>query len=108
MSTPRGTFKETTPYETEILKAQMEEYLPALVHYPPPVIQRYFITTTPDGAVVNCITNDDDDDGYPDGRWVAWEEEYPSVEKALAIKGKCRIGISGVIVTVTLDGKEIR
>ena len=63
------TFVESTPYETEILKSRMEEYLPAMVHLAPAAIQRYCITTNPDGISVNCMceTNDDDDDGYPDG-----------------------------------------
>ena len=104
------TFVESTPYETEILKSRMEEYLPAMVHLAPAAIQRYFITTNPDGISVNCMceTNDDDDDGYPDGHWEQWNEPYRDVEQALKVKGVCRVGISGVIVTVMVDGKEIR
>jgi hypothetical protein len=72
-------------------------------------LQRYFIDSQPDGsAVVHCETNDDDDDGVPDGSWENWDMEFPTVKKALKHCGKCRIGISGVIVTVTLDGEEVR
>ena len=35
-------------------------------------------------------------------------EPYRDVEQALKVKGVCRVGISGVIVTVMVDGKEIR
>ena len=73
-------------------------------------IQHYNIQSQSDGsAIVYCETNDDNDDGYPDGEWVNWEETFPSVKKAKSHCGNCRIGIiSGVIVTVTLDGEEIR
>jgi hypothetical protein len=110
MKKPKGvTFVRSTAFEDEIIKARMEEDLPALVHLEPVTLQRYFITANPDGtAVCWCETNDDDDDGYPDGAWEQWEEQYPSVEKALDVKGKCHVGISGVIVTVLLDGKEVR
>ena len=72
-------------------------------------IQRYKITSLPDGsAVVYVETNDDNDDGIPDGKWEDWRLEFPTVKKAKKHCGKCRIGVSGVIVSVELDGEEIR
>ena len=61
-------------------------------------------------AVVTVIesTNDDNDDGYPDGEITRWDYTDSSLDRVLARVGKCRVGVSGVIVTVTLDGKEIR
>jgi hypothetical protein len=102
------TFKESTDYETEILKARMDEFPGAMVHFAPVALQRYNILSTVDGVVCECETNDDDDDGIPDGKWESWIEKYESVEQALRVKGECRVGISGVIVTVTVNGKEIR
>ena len=102
-------YKQTTPYETEIIRAKVEEFLPAMVHFTAPALHRYEISSQPDGtALVHNMTNDNDDDGVPDGRWDSWTIDYPSVSKALKDCGKCRVGISGVIVTVTLDGKEVR
>lgn len=57
---------------------------------------------------IECETNDDDDDGYPDGEIERWTMTFPTVDAALAYAGKCRVGVSGVIVTVTLDGEEVR
>jgi hypothetical protein len=51
-------------------------------------------------------TNDDDDDGIPDGKVEQWSMEFPSVEAALEHCGRSRVGISGVRVTVLLDGSE--
>lgn len=101
-------YVQSTTYEEEILRSRMEEFLPAMVHLGPAAIQRYFIFTEGDSVLVKVETNDDNDDGYPDGAWTYWSMRYPSVDQALKGCGKCRVGISGVIVTVTLDGKEIR
>jgi hypothetical protein len=56
---------------------------------------------------VLAMTNDDDDDGYPDGTIERWWMEFSTVEQALKHCGKSRVGISGVRVTVFLDGREI-
>lgn len=70
----------------------------------------HIITCVEDDAVVRveCETNDDDDDGYPDGEITRWTETFNTLDAALRNKGKCRVGVSGVIVTVTLDGEEVR
>jgi hypothetical protein len=73
--------------------------------------QRYSILTcVEEDAVVrvDVETNDDDDDGFPDGEITTWSLTFPNVDAALRYTGACRVGISGVIVTVTLDGKEVR
>lgn len=73
--------------------------------------QRYHVITGVEADTVvrvECETNDDDDDGYPDGQIDRWTMFFPSVAKALAYAGTCRIGVSGVVVTVTLDGEEVR
>jgi len=100
---------ENTAYETEILRARMEEYLPALVHLAPAALHRMSIVEEADGRIL-CYneTNDDNDDGYPDGDWSSWTAKFPTIDAALRSCGKCRVGISGVIVTVTVDGKEVR
>jgi hypothetical protein len=57
---------------------------------------------------IECETNDDNDDGWPDGEVTTWVMHFPNVTQALKYAGTCRVGISGVIVTVTLDGREVR
>jgi hypothetical protein len=99
-------FVVSTPWETERIAAIIEagEFLAPCVH-------RIAIISTDsaDGSIiVRHMTNDDDDDGIADGQWTTWAEGYDSLELALKHQGKCRIGISGVIVTVTLDGVEQR
>jgi len=99
-------YVETTPWETEQIKALLDAAEFPIV----PAIHRYGIhTDRPNGMVlVVSETNDDNDDGYPDGRWDTWSLEFPTLESALKHTGICRVGISGVIVTVSVDGKEIR
>ncbi len=65
--------------------------------------QTYEILTTDEGAVVYTDTNDNYDLGYP-GSYAHWEMHFRSVEAALRHTGKSRVGVSGVRVTVTLDG----
>jgi hypothetical protein len=99
------SFYRSLPFEAEIISGRLQdgEFLHAAA------VHRYTITTNSSGlALVSEQTNDDNDDGIPDGRWDTWSAEYPSVEAALEHTGKCRVGISGVICTVTLDGKEVR
>jgi len=96
----------TTPYETEVIQGRIdagEIVVEAVVH-------RYNISTTQGSqtVLVSEETNDNNDDGIADGRWDAWSVEYPTLIQALDRCGKCRVGISGVIVTVTLDGEEVR
>lgn len=65
--------------------------------------------TLPSGEVIaHHSTNDDDDDGYPDGHTTEWTINYGSRAQFDKCCGVCRVGISGIIVTVTLDGKELR
>lgn len=64
---------------------------------------------TADGStLVKEMTNDNNDDGYPDGEWEIWSSVFTNEDTALAYAGFCRVGVSGVIVTVTVDGKERR
>jgi hypothetical protein len=60
-----------------------------------------------DGVIVREVTNDDNDDGYSDGQEASWEWRAPSLEKALKRTGKSRIGISGITVTVSVDGEVV-
>ena len=65
------------------------------------------ITTYPDGsALVVEETNDDNDDGMPDGVITRWETLWPDAQTAIRSKGKSRTGISGVVVNVTIDGRQ--
>lgn len=74
----------------------------------PGVWQDVRIYTQADGSVIAEIsTNDDNDDGLPDPEVVRWNMQYGSVEKSLEHLGKSRVGVSGVAVTVFLDGKKI-
>ena len=57
-------------------------------------------------CVVHESTNDNDDDGYDDGEVVSWNYE-DNIARALLRHGKSHVGISGVKVTVTLDGEEL-
>src|SRR5262245_19897008 len=96
-------FFESTAFEAEILRATL-----ASGEMPTAAVHRIKIVSAEnDNVSVTETTNDDDDDGLPDGHWETWR--YRSTrENALKHAGKCRVGISGVIVTVTLDGKEVR
>ena len=99
-----ATMIEATEFENEILRhrnAQGEHLDFQCVH-------RIAIRTDGDKVRVFHVTNDNDDDGFPDGVWAEFDFPFPNVEMAKANAGKCRVGISGVIVTVTLDGEEIR
>lgn len=100
-------YVESTPYEAEKIAERIaaDEIGPVALH-------RIVIITgefTVDGrTLVKEETNDDNDDGYPDGEWVSWSNLFTSEADALKYAGFCRVGISGVIVTVTVDGKERR
>lgn len=73
------------------------------------VFHRMAIRTLPSGRVeIHHETNDDNDDGYDDGYLVEWTNNVADVETALRITGKSRTGISGVRVTVSLDGVEVQ
>ena len=100
-----SNFIQTTPFETEHIASLILAGEPVN-----PAIHRIAIISNPMNASVTVrhMTNDDDDDGMPDGEWTTWAETHRFVDYALKSAGKCRIGISGVIVSVTLDGKEIR
>ena len=57
------------------------------------------------GHVVAAVeTNDDNDDGENDGRVARWNTQHPSVEAALRQYGKSRTGVSGIQVSVYVDG----
>ena len=73
----------------------------------PEALQTHDIVTLDKGrAAVRSWTNDDRDLGSPNVE-ASWEFETDTVEQALQITGTSRIGISGVRVTVTLDGERI-
>lgn len=95
-------FKETSAYEASQIAQRIDAGEGAHV-----AVHRIYLITQ--GATMRVIeeTNDDNDDGYPDGAWVRWESEM-DVERAKKYAGPCRVGTSGVIVTVTLDGEEVR
>jgi hypothetical protein len=95
-------FFESTAFETEILRQRL-----ARGEDPGGVVHRIEITSTDHGALVTETTNDDDDDGIADGDWTTWQH-HTTHEIALNHAGKCRVGLSGVIVTVIFDGKEVR
>ncbi len=67
----------------------------------------YDCTLLPDGTIhVACQTNDDRDLGYPSGE--SWYTlTHASLTAARRARGVCRVGVSGIIVTVTLDGQRV-
>jgi hypothetical protein len=71
--------------------------------------QHYSISTGYDGGRVLVLvrTNDNDDDGYDDGEVVEWQETFADLERALGYSGRSRVGISGILVTVTVDGERV-
>ena len=71
--------------------------------------QRYDGITYSDGSVaVECGTNDNDDDGFPDREGPQyWHIIVPNVAAFKKFAGTSRIGVSGIRVTVTLDGKPV-
>ena len=99
------TFLPTTAFETEHIKARIAAGENGLIG---PTIHRISIRDEYGSVMVYETTNDDDDDGFPDGEWKEWESSFKNVEAAMKYAGKCRIGFLGTIVTVTLNGKELR
>jgi len=68
----------------------------------------YRITEFEDGScLVECSTNDDNDDGYPDREVVRWNVHPKSLEVALELTGKSRVGCIGTVVTVWHNGIKI-
>lgn len=65
--------------------------------------------TQPDGRVITHIeTNDDDDDGFPDVEITRFELGPWEKQEALrSPRDRSHIGVSGVLVYVYLDGKEL-
>jgi len=60
-------------------------------------------------ARVHHTTNDDNDDGYDDGEVTTWDIDWPGpdgFEKACKQAGTSRVGISGVVVSVFVDGEK--
>jgi hypothetical protein len=69
---------------------------------------RYDMHTRADGEIHGWVeTNDDNDDGYPDGNIERWQEHCKTRAEFDRRVGRSRIGISGVKVTVVLDGEEL-
>lgn len=66
---------------------------------------RSFIYTAGSSGCVTVVheTNDNLDRGYPN-ECARWESTYASLEDALKRCGGTRVGCSGVLVTVTVDG----
>jgi hypothetical protein len=71
--------------------------------------QHYSVSTGYESGKVLVLvkTNDNDDDGYDDGEIAEWEESFASLEAALKYTGHSRVGVSGVAVTVTVDGERV-
>ncbi len=57
-------------------------------------------------VMLRMETNDDNDDGYPDPEVVIWEKEM-SLETALSVSGRTRVGVFGHKVSVYLDGVSV-
>jgi len=65
------------------------------------------IQDTPTGLTIEYESNDDDDDGFPD-REVVRATYYPrTLEAALQVTGKSRIGLYGQPVDVYHNGVKI-
>lgn len=96
---------ESTEYEAHVLGQRLAHNELGMT-----AVQRYFIDTISAAptVLVRVETNDDDDDGYPDGEWAAWEEKFDTEYQALKHTGVSRVGISGVIVTVELNGRTVK
>jgi hypothetical protein len=95
-------FFRSTAYESEVFRNAV-----ASGESPIGAVHRIEIVTVENGVKVTQTTNDDDDDGVPDGDWATWQH-FTTRESALERAGRCRVGVSGVVVTVTLDGEEVR
>jgi hypothetical protein len=71
----------------------------------------YRLHTLPGGEVEGeWSTNDDDDDGIPDGKTTYFSRVFrgpDAMAKARAWTGVSRVGVSGVVVTVFVDGTKI-
>lgn len=80
----------------------------------PTAWHHYEISGYPEDETVTVTesTNDNLDTGYP-SESAHWSLEFRSTpgksgyEKALAYAGKSRVGISGVVVRVGVNGREI-
>ena len=71
-------------------------------------IHRINVFGQPGDTVITVYhwTNDDQDLGYPNIE-AGWQEEYKSLDQALRRVGGSRIGVSGVEVEVSLNGKRL-
>jgi len=70
-------------------------------------VQTYTLHTDGNGRVKGrCWTNDDEDLGQP-STTAQWPVSYANREQAIKITGGTHFGISGVKVTVMLDGQLI-
>jgi len=70
--------------------------------------QDYEVEENEDGtATVYCATNDDDDDGHVDCESAHWRLSFKTVAEALKYVGHSRVGVSGIKVTVKLNGEEV-
>ncbi len=64
----------------------------------------YDITTLEDGsATAQAWTNDNRDRGH-ETEEATWDLRFPSLEAALRQCGRSRVGCSGIVVTVRVDG----
>ena len=69
--------------------------------------QVYELESNPDGTIRGtAMTNDYDEDGYLDGT-ISWPVRYRNREEMIQRTGGSHVGISGIQVTVYLDGHEI-
>jgi hypothetical protein len=73
----------------------------------PAARQTYHLHSLPGGAIEGVVwTNDNLDEGVPSEE-ATWHVRYCSRDDAERATGKSHTGISGVIVEVILDGKQI-
>jgi hypothetical protein len=58
------------------------------------------------GAFVHHDTNDDDDDGVIDAG-ARWTDHWKEYDRAVKAMGGSRVGVSGVQVSVYVDGQKV-
>jgi hypothetical protein len=101
-----GVYKEATPYETEQILSWIESG--DFLRGPIPGVKRYFIEQLDSGKAQVLTETNDEGDGLASGEWSRSKQTFSSVTAAQGHCGVCRIGVHGTIITVTVEGDEIR
>ncbi len=69
--------------------------------------QNYYLSTESDGSISGrCETNDNLDQGAPN-EFAEWEVRFRNHQEMVSHTGLSHVGISGVAVTVYLDGERL-